>query len=208
MIDKVQLIVLGTGGHASVVIDAAHSAGLRVIGTLGPNKPTHSDFPAAYLGGDDMIASFDKATTGFAIGVGSIGNPQRRQVLFDKVRKLGFSLPPIVHARASIGSGVKIDCGAQVMAGAIINAGTQVGQNAIVNSGAIIEHNTTLGPHTHVAPGAVVCADVKIEHAAHIGAGATILQGLTIGHHALVAAGAVVTRDIAHNARVHGVPAS
>lgn len=201
------LIVLGTGGHACVVVDLATAAGIEVMGCVGPGQPR---FPASfcrYLGPDEVLETFDAGNLKVAVGVGSTSDAALRSRLFAAARARRFDLPALVHPRASTGYGVTLGAGAQVMAGAVINAFAAVGENAIINSGAIVEHHAGIGAHAHIAPGAIVCGEARIGASAHVGAGAMVLQNVVVGEGAVVGAGAVVTRDVAPSRIVKGVPA-
>lgn len=200
-------MVLGTGGHASVVIDAAKSAGYVLAGCVGPQRPAFGPDHCAYLGGDEELASLDPSTTAAAVGVGSIGDTGLRERLFHMASTAGFALPAIVHARASVARTADLGEGSQVMAGAVVQPYAALGRNAIVNSGAVIEHHVVVGDYAHVAPGAIVCGEVRVGARAHIGAGATVIQGIRLGEGVLVAAGAVVVRDVPPHTIARGVPA-
>lgn len=203
-----ELIVLGTGGHASVVIDLARSAGMIVRGCIGPDNPIFDARFCPHLGDDHILDTLDHATYDFAVGVGSTGDATLRRRLFETARARGFAFPALAHSRAVIAVSAVVDEGAQVMAGALINPFACIGTNAIVNTGAVVEHHARIGDHVHVAPGAVVCGSVVVGKGAHIGAGATVLQNVRVGDEAVVAAGSVVIRDVPACVTVKGVPAT
>lgn len=202
-----QLVVLGTGGHASVVIDAARAAGIDVLGCVGPNAPVFGDDFCPHLGSDQTLDDLDRRTVALTVGVGSTGDPTLRRHLHDLGLGAGFSFLPIAHPAAVVASTALIGDGAQLMAGAVVNPFAAIGANTIINSRAIVEHHVAVGAHAHVAPGAIVCGSASVGTGAHVGAGATVLQGVQVGEGAIVAAGSVVIRDVPPRATVKGVPA-
>ncbi len=199
------ILIMGTGGHASVVADLARSAGFDVVGCIGPEAPTTA-IGAPYLGDDSVLQTWD-SRTGAAIGAGSVGKPMLRRQLFQVLQSTGRDTPILVHSTAIVAPSATVGCGSQIMAGAIIQPHAQIGENVIVNTGAIVEHHARIGDHVHIAPGAVVCGNVTISPGSHIGANATVLQGLNIGSGAVIGAGAVVTRHIEDEVVVKGTPA-
>ncbi|MGQ0671778.1 MAG: acetyltransferase [Hyphomicrobium sp.] len=201
------LIVLGTGGHAAVVVDLALAAGYSVTGCLGPEQPVLADDRCSYLGGDELLHDMNRDEVSVTIGIGSVGAASLRRKLFENAKELGFQLMPLTHPRAVVADGAMVGEGSQVMAGAIVQAHAKLGRNVIVNTGAVVEHHVEIGDHAHIAPAAVLCGGAKVGSGSHIGANATVLQGVTIGEGCVVAAGACVIRDVAHGNRVKGIPA-
>lgn len=199
------LVVLGSGGHASVVIDLARQAGWTIRGCIGPAATSDSDCP--HLGDDEMLDRLGPHDNSATVGVGSIGNADVRRNLFNRAQAHGFAFPVLVHPRATIASSADLGDGTQVMAGAVVQPNAKIGRNAIINSAAVVEHHAEVGDHAHVAPGAVLCGNVVVGAGCHVGANATVLQGMTIGDGAMIAAGAVVTRHVAAGAKVMGIPA-
>lgn len=202
------LVVLGTGGHASVVVDLARAAGIPVKGCVGPEKPAFDGEFCAYLGQDSVLDSFDRDKLDVTVGVGSVGDATLRRKLFEMVSRKGFHLPALTHPEAFVAKSAVVGEGSQVMAGAVVQSHARMGRNVIVNSGAIIEHHVIVEDHAHVAPGAVVCGGAMIGEGGHIGANATVLQGLQVGANCVVAAGSVVVRDVVAGLTVKGVPAA
>ncbi len=207
MTSTTDLVILGTGGHAAVVVDIAHSNQMSVAGVVGPDMPSFPTSYCVYLGDDSVLSELDRDVIAATVGVGSIGDTKLRRRLFAKAQGLGFLMPAVVHARACVAPSASLNSGVQVMAGAVINPGAEIGENAIINTGAVVEHHVVVGTDAHVAPGSIVCGEAVIGAGAHVGAGATVLQGVKIGAGAFVAAGAVVIVDVPAGTTIKGVPA-
>lgn len=199
--------MLGTGGHAAIVIDLARSGGLDVLGCIGPERPGFPESFCRYLGGDEVVGSLDRSKIAMAVGVGSLTNAALRIRLYEMASSSGFKLPPLVHGRSCIAGTATLGDGTQVMAGAVVQPFASVGRNAIVNTGAIVEHHVTVEDHVHIAPGAVVCGAATVGSEALVGAGAVVLQGRSVGAGAIVGAGAVVIADVPPHSVAKGVPA-
>lgn len=204
-----ELWIIGTGGHARVVLDLALSAGERVMGFIEPATgqdaaPVTAAFTDGYavLRGMDTLGDLDSPRIAVAIG----DNAHRRESADDAARFGGVPVP-LVHRSAMVEPSAAIGDGAQVCIGAIVNSGASVGTGALINSGAIIEHECVIGAYAHVCPGAALAGRVTVGANAMIGLGARVIQGVTIGDDAVVGAGSVVLTDVPPGATVMGVPA-
>lgn len=211
MTKATRVVGLGAGGHAKVVIDILRlTGGVELIGLVDPKHELWNVVVAGVpvLGGDEMLneLSQDGVTHAF-IGLGSIGNMQPRQQLYETAIDAGFRMISAIHPQSVVSPSVLLGQGPTIMAGAIINPDARLGDNVIVNTGAIVEHDCHINNHVHVASGARLASTVNVGNGVHIGAGATIIQEISIGEGAIVGAGATVIRDVAPWTVVVGVPA-
>lgn len=211
MTKPIQVVVLGAGGHARVLIEILRlQGGVELVGILDPDVQRWStDLQGVSIrGGDDLLPALVAAgATHFALGVAGVGPNPARAKLHDTACRQGLRPLAAIHPAAMVSSHAEVGAGAQLFPAAIVNAGARIGICAIVNSGAIVEHDAVVGDFAHVASGACLAGGVFVGAGAFIGAGATVIQGVRIGAGALVAAGAVVIRDVPKNTLVVGVPA-
>jgi UDP-perosamine 4-acetyltransferase len=207
----VKLVVVGAGGHSRSVVEAIQAGGdHQVVGLTDPRRELFGtsvdDIPV--LGDDSVLPELLRdGVLGACIGVGGSGDNEPRRVVFERVRELGFELPPIVHPAATVARSALLDAGTVVLAGAVVGPGAEIGENVVVNTGAVVEHDCVLEAHVHVATGALLGGAVTVERSAHVGIGASVIQGIRIGTAAVVGGGSVVIRDIEPRATVAGSPA-
>jgi sugar O-acyltransferase (sialic acid O-acetyltransferase NeuD family) len=189
------VIVLGSGGHARVLIDALRLRSVEIIGIADEDRREQvvRGLQLAYLGDDKHVMSQDPSRVRLVNGVGSIGIPKKRIELFDRFKKAGFIFLSVIHPSATVSSRATFGEGVQVMAGAIVQCGVVVGSNAIINTGASVDHDCHLEAHAHLAPGVVLSGDVHVGEAAHIGTGAIATQGTRVPPRVLVKAGTRLT---------------
>jgi sugar O-acyltransferase (sialic acid O-acetyltransferase NeuD family) len=205
------VIVIGAGGHASVVVDALLAAGRQVLGLTDATPERHGcricGIPV--LGDDSVLAGYSPAQVELANGVGNVGAAPmslRRRVQ-EQLEGAGWRFCDVRHPSAIVSPFASVDEGVQLMAGCIVQPGAAVGKGSIVNTAAVVEHDVEVGAWSHVAPRAVVCGDVRIGAASHVGAGAVVRQGITLGPASLVGAGAVVVKSFAGSGTLVGLPA-
>lgn len=214
MADFPDLILIGGGGHARVLLDALALSvpDVRIAIIDRDQRQVGQRLMGVPIVGDDssLATLKEKGAKYFVVAMGgargAVDNAPR-SALFDGARALGLEPFTVVHPSAVVSRWAEVAAGCQILPGSIINAGAILGRNVIVNSGAIIEHDCIVGDHAHVATGARIASTVSIGEGAHIGAGAVVRQLITVGAHAIVGAGAVVVRDVRSHAVVAGVPA-
>ncbi|MDF1809478.1 MAG: acetyltransferase [Phycisphaerales bacterium] len=197
-------ILIGGGGHAKVVLDAAQCAGVEILGFFDDDSDAPiSRMPSCpqYLGGFKQLGSFSNATIMLAIGDLSL-----RSNLIDQLGQVEFSTP-IIHPSAIIAKNATISDGVFVGPGAVVNTDATISAHAIINTGSIIEHDCQIGMNSHIAPRVVLGGGVRIGNHTLIGIGSTVLPGVCIGTKCVVGAGSVVTQSIVDNETVVGVPA-
>ena len=195
-----KIIIIGGGGHATMCIDIIRQMKTySVAGTIDANSEvgaTTLDVPV--IGGDDELETlFKKKEIKFAaIGIGALHKPIFRQEIYNKLKRIGYLLPNLIHPKAIIEPSANLGEGNQIMAGAIIGSGVRVGNNCIINSGSIISHDCILHDNVHITPGAVLAGMVKVGSNTIIGMGATVLLKGKIGSNVIVPNGMDIIKDI------------
>jgi UDP-perosamine 4-acetyltransferase len=204
-------VLVGAGGHARVVLDAARASGaLEVIAVVDVRPELRgSSFEGVEVIGDESALSLarHRGARAILLGVGSVDVADTRRRLFERIVVLGLELPVVRHPSAVISPSATIGAASVVFAGAIVNPGARIGTNVIVNTAAVLDHDVQIGDHAHVSPGAHLAGGVVVGEESHIGIGSSIIQGVRIGARVVVGAGAVVLHDVADGDRVAGVPA-
>ena len=204
-----RVVLIGAGGHARVVLDAARSQGLDVAAAIDMDvsKQGHQIDGVPIVGDERELPALRSTGISAAIlGVGSIDVGPRRAELFARIAQAGFQLPVVRHASSVVAPTASIGDGTVVFANVVVNPGTRIGRNVILNTAALVDHDCLVGDHVHISPGARLAGGVRIGEGSHIGIGATVIQGLRIGERVLIAAGAVVVRDVDDGSRIAGVP--
>jgi sugar O-acyltransferase (sialic acid O-acetyltransferase NeuD family) len=185
----VKLCLIGAGGHAKVVADAAIAGG-HVIIAYADREPVPW-MSARWLRTDGEIEGL-APDVGLALGIGGTAPAAlvKRSEALARVRG-PRPCPPVIHPRAIVADKVPVGDGTQIMAGAMVNPGASIGVGVIVNTGAIVEHGALIGDGCHIAPGAIVLASAVLGDHVMVGAGAVVLPRSTLAAATLVKAGSV-----------------
>ena len=203
------LLILGSGGHAKVLVDALLLGSRPIAGLVDAacERIGSTLLGLTVLGDDSIVSRYSHSEIQLVNGVGSIRSNLLRRQIFERFTAAGYAFAQVLHPSCLVADSALLGEGVQVMAGAIIQAGSQVGKNTIINTGAIVDHDCHVGAHAHLAPGVTLSGGVRVGDGAHIGTGAIVIQGVRIGEGSLVGAGAVVVRDVPPESTVMGVPA-
>jgi sugar O-acyltransferase (sialic acid O-acetyltransferase NeuD family) len=199
------IVLLGAGGHAKVVYDAALSGRLAERIEVRDDNPALQGAAFLNLRVVSPIGPLERLPGGLHI---AIGDNAARAKLAAQVATSGKALVSIVHPHASVSGDAQVRQGVFLAAQAVVAPGVRVGECAIINHGAVVDHDCALGAHVHIAPNATLGGAVTVGEGALIGAGAVVLPGVAIGKWAVIGAGAVVTRPVADGETVYGVPAT
>lgn len=201
-----QVVVLGAGGHAKVVIETLEEDGrYRIAGCTSAGEAGLTLLGYPILGCDDVLPRLYQSGIEYAIA--AIGDNAIRRRVSLWARELGFRLASAVSSRAAVSRRASLGEGTLVVRGAIVNAGATVGDGVIINTGATVDHDCVVGSYAHVAPGVHLAGHVHVGEGALVGVGACVLPGVRIGAWARVGAGAAVIADVPEGATAAGVPA-
>ncbi len=200
------IIILGNGGHASVLTEILLLQNREILGFTAPEKQMNY-YGLKYLGTDEMIVTYNTEEVELILGLGTVHISTVRQSIFEEMKNQGYVFATCIHPKTVISATAILEVGVQIMAGSIIQPQVKIGENTIINTGVIIEHDCVIGSHVHIAPGVTLSGNVHIDDSSHIGVGSTIRQGVTVGKSTLIGAGAVVISNIGTNKKAFGVPA-
>ncbi len=200
------LLILGAGGHARALVELIRAlGGWRVVAVLDANPEAPPVLGEPVLGNETLLPRL--RVQGLAQAVVAIGHNATRLAAAERLRRLGFGFPVLVHPSAVLAGSASLGEGTVVLPRVVLGAQARVGAFCILNSGCIVEHDALLEDGVHVGPGAVLPGHATLGARALMGTGSCAVVGVQVGADAIVAAGAVVAQAVAPGARVAGVPA-
>ena len=191
--------IVGGGGHALVVYEAAVSAGLRVVGFFDDEPAPGLERFSKRLGG---FADARASTDPIILAIGGLGV---RRHLLPELADTPWAI--VTHPSAAVSSTAQVGPGCYVGANVVINGRAVIGAHAILNTGCIVEHDCVVGENVHIAPRAVLGGGARIGDDTLIGIGATVLPLVSIGKRSVVSGGGAAAHDIPDQTTAIGVPA-
>lgn len=205
-----KVFVIGSSGHAKVVIDIIEKEGKhQIIGLLSRDQAA-GEFVFGYeiLGKQEELSALLKTHPADGIFVAVGDNATRAKVAeFLKENHPQLEIASAIHPSAIIGRDVTIGAGTVIMAGVVINPSSQIGRYCIINTHASIEHDCTLADFASLAPNVTTGGDCQIGAYSAIGISATLLHGIQIGEETVIGANALVNKNIPPLTVAYGTPA-
>lgn len=190
--ERLPLVFVGGGGHCKSVIDAAESAGWRILGIIDrPESVGSALLGYPVIGCDADIASYVRRAR-FVITVGQIRDCNTRQALVRAVEAAGGRFATVVASDARVSPHAELGEGSVVLHKACINAGAAVGRHCIVNTMANIEHDARIGDFCHLSTGAAVNGGSRVGARCFVGSGAILYHGISVADDTVIPAGAIV----------------
>jgi sugar O-acyltransferase (sialic acid O-acetyltransferase NeuD family) len=203
------LIIVGSGGHARVVLDAAIASGryhpLGFVDDFRPAGQVIDDLPVV---GSTMSLLDIRAEHPEMQVVVAIGDNFTRFRAVQNVEKLMplVRWATVIDPSATVSRRAEIGEGSMIAAGAVLNPSVRLGKHVILNNCAALAHDNTFDDFSSVGPGVRTGGNVTVGSYSHIGIGATISHNVVIGDHVVVGAGAVVVGNFEDHVIVSGVP--
>jgi sugar O-acyltransferase (sialic acid O-acetyltransferase NeuD family) len=187
---KVDIILIGGGGHCTSVIDVIEKENkYKIAGIVDhANKIGSKNLNYPVIATDDDLPRLVREYQYFHITLGFLKTPNRRIELYNEIISKGAQLPVIISPIAHVSNHTIIGVGTVIMHMAQINAGAQVGVNCIINSKALIEHDAFVGDHSHISTGAIINGTASVAEGSFIGSNATIIQGSRVPKYSFVKA--------------------
>ncbi|MBU1695328.1 MAG: acetyltransferase [Verrucomicrobia bacterium] len=206
------IVVLGAGYHAGVVIEAIQCLQRdRVIGILDdqPSKAGQVIGGVEVLGPMSLLDSLAREERADAVilGIGNIRLRKQAVALFRKAQSLGLKMVTVVHPAAFVSPSARLGAGCFVGPGVVIHTNTRLGDGVTIYSGSTVDHDNEVQEHVFMGPGVHTAGKVTVEAGAYIGPGAVIGSECRVGAGSIVGAGAVVLEDVPPGCLVAGVPA-
>lgn len=199
------IVIIGAGGHAKVVIDIIEKEGkYNIIGLIDSYNDKKYHFGYKILGtleNESLLRDMER-------GIIAIGDNWSRYIISAKISSVnkGFKYITCISPNAYIARGVIIEEGSVVMSGAIINSDTIIGRHCIINNNASIDHENVIGDYVSIAPSVTTGGNVSIGNYTAIGLGTNIIHKTVIGENTVVGAGSTVIKNISNFKVAYGTP--
>lgn len=182
-----RLLILGAGGFAAAVAEAAVATGeFRIVGFLDDRYPEILTFQGLpVLGRLDLAPPWTSLAD---VAIAAFGQASLRRKAAARIHASGLNWCKLVHPRALLSPSATLGPGTIVMAGAIVGARCRVDEGALINAGAVLDHDVRIGAYAHLAVGSCVGGGGQLLPDATLGPGLAVASGqchpTTDGHSA------------------------
>lgn len=200
-----KIIILGSSGHAKVIIELFRANNIDVFCCVGDKNSLDFCLDVPVRKGDEHLLELKRE--GYRYLFPALGSNSLREILSKKAISLGFELVNAISPAATISPSAKLGKGIAVMAGAVINADSVINDLVIINTGAVIDHDCVIHYAVHIAPQTVLAGNVRVGCRSFLGIGTKVIPQIVIGDDVITGAGSVVVSDVATGAKIAGVPA-
>jgi len=205
------IVVIGSSGHAKVIIDIIEREGKYKIAGLIDRFRNIGEETLGYkiLGKEEELPGLieDYSLIG---GIVAIGDNFVRSNVVNNINNIcpEFVFVNAIHPGANIARDVTIGYGTVVMASVTINPSAFIGEHCILNTNSSLDHDSKMADFSSLAPNVTIGGNVNIGIFAAISIGATVIHKLQIGSHTVIGAGSTVLKDIAAYKVAYGTPAN
>lgn len=204
------IIIVGSSGHARVVIDIVEQEKRYKIAGLLDGFRAAGEETLGYkiLGKEEDLPALVKKHLIKGILI-AIGDNFARSTVLDRVQKIcpELRLVSAIHPKSAISRDVSIGDGTVVMAGASVNPCSTIGRGCILNTNSSLDHDCNVSDFASLAPGVSVGGTCKIGGFSALGIGAAVIQNISVGEHSVIGAGATVLRNVGDYKVAYGTPA-
>lgn len=205
---KMDIVILGAGGQAKVIIDLIEATiGKNCCGDITNVELLDDNIPlGTVISGKRVVGKISDCMDypedrKFVIGIGD--NHKRKEI----AEKYLLPYVTLVHPTAVIGKNVSLGKGTVVLANAVIGCESRIGEHCIINTAATIDHECVIQGFAHISPGAHLGGGVEVGEESWIGIGGCVKNNTFIGGKCTIGAGGVVVRDIEYSGTYIGIPA-
>lgn len=204
------IVIIGTSGHAKVIIDIVEREGrYTIIGLIDTYKEVGSKtFDYAVLGSEHDLPEIVNTHNVYG-GIIAIGDNAIRANMHQRILDIfnDFKFVNAVHPNAIVAADVSFGKGTVVMPGVVINSATKIEDFCIVNTKALLGNSSKLRSYSSLGPGVSVGSNVEVKEYSAISLGAKIKDNLTVGKHTVIGAGSIVDHNIGSEKVAFGCPA-
>lgn len=161
-----KLLIIGAGGHGRVVAETAEAIGIyETIDFIDDNKPN-------VIGRIADLDTLDKQYDSAFVG---IGDNRLRFELINKLEKIGYEVPTLIHPAAYVSPSATIEKGTIIEPKSVVNANSYIGMGCILSVGAIVDHDAKIGKCCHINAGAIIKSVTEVEDFRKLEAGEVVL---------------------------------
>lgn len=193
---KIKVLVIGSGGHAKSCIEVIERLKkFKIIGLID-KKVNKRIGKYKVLFNDKDVKKIKKSSTNLVLGIGSVNNLKKRNIIFQRFKKLGFKFPKVISNNSTVSKNTTIGEGTIVFNHVLINTGSVIGKNCIINNKSLIEHDAIIEDHVHISTCVTINGNCKIGQNSFIGSRSVLKNDITIKKDSFVKMGSIIKKNL------------
>ena len=201
--------VLGTGGHARVVVSilldlqSHEKINIFELGQQRVDEQILGISVAQFSAIQSNLSNHNSEDFFLAIGSNSL-----REKYWKILQKNKVITPNLVASTSIVDPSAQLGEGNIICHQAILGACVHIGDNNLLNTASLIEHESKIGSHCHMAPKSVLAGRSTLGNNCFLGLGAKIIDKLNVANGTTIGAGACLLECISEENRTYvGIPA-
>lgn len=143
---------------------------------------------------ENLVESYAPGSLKFINATGYKNLNQNRELLFRKVKELGYDFVTYIHQNATILTD-DIGEGVFIMPGVVIEPYAVIGNNTVIWSNSVIAHHASISENCWIASGCVVAGQSVIGRNTFLGVNSTVVNNIVVGDYNLIGAGALISKN-------------
>lgn len=204
-----KIIVFGSGGHASVIIDEILQKKKYTVQYIYDENKDRKFI----IINDRKFKIFHnlkeiKKKKFPSQGIIAIGDNIKREKINKKILKINkkFKFTNIISKNAIVSKSVNIGCGNVILSKCFVGTNTIIKDHCIINNSSSIDHDNFFDSFSSTGPGVITGGNVKIKKFSHIGIGTSVKNNITIGKNTIISGNSFVNKDCDSNKIFGGSP--
>lgn len=176
------LLLIGAGGHAGSCLEVIEKSKKFFVAGFISNNHSINDkiFGYKVLSNKDNYGDFFPKIKNAAICVGQIKSSKKREIIFKRLKKIGFHLPVFYPSTTYVSKRAKIDEGTIIMNKCVINTNAMIGKCCIVNTSSVIEHDTKIDNFCHISTSVTINGGCYVGESSFVGSGSVLRESIKL----------------------------
>jgi sugar O-acyltransferase (sialic acid O-acetyltransferase NeuD family) len=129
------------------------------------------------------------------LGVGYNNLNQNREVIYNRIKNLGYEIETYIHPSAVVHENVSIGEGSMVLSNSVVEPFAKIGVNSFIWSNCTIAHHSEVQSHCWIASNTVLSGEATIKGFSFVGVNCTIVNKVTVESLNIIGAGSLITKN-------------
>lgn len=199
------IILVGGGTSAFLFSDILNeNPENKIIGYCAREESI--GIPYEYLGTPDQVFELTADKYHNAKFVLAVSNDNLRRFFYEKLKRKGQEILPVISKYSNISPSAKIGVGCHIGAFTTIFTNAEIGDGASIEDHCSVGINVKVGDFSVLCPGVMTGSKSVIGDDCFIGLGVCLNPGVTIANNCLIGSGSIVVKDIPESKVAKGAP--